>query len=421
MPPTRLPGAAFKNDRLFVFEPDAVIVVQGWPNPSAVRHLEGTNAWTAFRPKFPLVRPYRRKKKTPTPSKPATRQLDLVLGSTPDQQPCSRHLTPAQKRRRAFDRFRFSLPKPVAARLEKFTTRQWDLLTLLHQHGTPAIELARARPALAYLLALHSANRRLAITTTARLLALKGRGLAGELGLPPRPATVKIIDKIHTPSFSQTLAVQLRQALSNNPDKVTKSLAHLPSVHAGVISLVEDSAVLARVSPALLLEASKKTSERYRTTLARRIREVIGLETILGTRARPFVFRDTATLLRVHADLSRQRTRQDIRYTRSIRRGHFPPPPIPGSQHIVPLRAEDDLHHEGDEQSNCVASYANAVRSGKIYIYQVLFPQRCTLAIAPDDAGNWHRQELEIEGNAQPSNKTRQFVDDWLARYTLGA
>jgi hypothetical protein len=428
--PGRLPGAAFKDGKLLVFEADRVSSVVGWPEPEAWQKPGPGGAWSRFRPKFALVRPYRRKRpparKEPL-ADPAQLDFDALLGaakSPPPKWARRRALSPLQRRRRAFDRFRFSLPKPVAAQLERFTTRQWDLLGLLHGQGGPALELASSRPVLAYLVGLHAANRQLAPAAVAALLALKGKDLVGRLGLPATPAMVRVLEKIHPQSFSQPVAVRLRQALVRDPD-LLRQLGHLPEVNAGVVDLLADEAVAARVTPSLLLAVAAARQERYRSAIARVLREVVALEAVLGAPRRPAQFRDPAGLERAHRQLLQQRRVRRRRERESARApaaaAPFPPPPVPGTPGIVPVTSEAELRLEARMQENCVAMYAGDVRARESYIYRVLTPERCTLEICPDDAGNWHRRQLERRENQPASTETTRLVDRWLARYHVGA
>lgn len=95
----------------------------------------------------------------------------------------------------------------------------------------------------------------------------------------------------------------------------------------------------------------------------------------------------------------------------------FPPPPVPGTPDIVPLRSAADLEEEGREQRNCVASYAWRVRRGMCYIYRVLQPERATLSIVPGPDGGWRRFELKRKENRGVRESTKHFVDRWLERF----
>ena len=95
------------------------------------------------------------------------------------------------------------------------------------------------------------------------------------------------------------------------------------------------------------------------------------------------------------------------------------PPPVPGTQDIVPLTTSGQLKVEGLEQRNCVGSYGRKVREGSVYIYKVLRPERATLAITPGPDGFWRRSEIERSGNRSVAPSTKAAVDRWLSLYSL--
>jgi hypothetical protein len=59
----------------------------------------------------------------------------------------------------------------------------------------------------------------------------------------------------------------------------------------------------------------------------------------------------------------------------------FPPPPLPGTDSIVPITTLQQLEAEGRIQRHCVVNYARAVCAGQVYFYRVLRPQRATLEV----------------------------------------
>lgn len=97
----------------------------------------------------------------------------------------------------------------------------------------------------------------------------------------------------------------------------------------------------------------------------------------------------------------------------------FPAPPLPGTNTIIPIRTRARLQAEGQEQHNCVDSYAARVRNGNSYIYSVLAPERATLAIRRNPAGTWICEQLKGSGNRRVRNGTRTAVRKWLDEHTV--
>ena len=96
------PGFRFKDNKLYAFSEVGVMILEAWPELKALRK-EGSQAWEEFDPRFRVVKPYRPQKVKKQP------QLELAFDHIPIKP------TLSDQRRRAFDGFRFSMPKPAAA------------------------------------------------------------------------------------------------------------------------------------------------------------------------------------------------------------------------------------------------------------------------------------------------------------------
>ena len=68
-----------------------------------------------------------------------------------------------------------------------------------------------------------------------------------------------------------------------------------------------------------------------------------------------------------------------------------------------------------------MATYAERVQRGGIFIYRVLRPERATLSIVRSPGGDWEIGELKRRSNAAVSPFTRQVVESWLDEYALSA
>jgi hypothetical protein len=160
----RTPGYRFKDGKLMIFREDEVMLIQGGKPPSALRKSD--EYWEPFIPEFRLVAPYRRASKPPAkkvaekPLPPAAgEQLDFDLWgvaasekTTPPKPAIPKPSPLSEQRRRAFDAFRFSLPKEIAKVVEGFRSHQWNLIVLL-AHDKKVMDLATTNPVLAYAVA----------------------------------------------------------------------------------------------------------------------------------------------------------------------------------------------------------------------------------------------------------------------------
>lgn len=405
MPADHSPGFRFKEGKLYIFNEDGVMILETWPVLRALRKSEG-KAWEEFTPTFRVVQPYR-----PRKAKPSS-QLELNLGMIATKPP---ELTRAQQRRRAFDSFRFSLPKAVAARTEKFQSRQWALLRLFNARSEN-LEFAGQNPALCFAVANFRCFIRASLDDAVKKSASRQRDIAGWLGFPPTEAAVRILAKLKPESASVELLDPLRAALKD--PAFTKTLAHLPQLNAGVVTIAADPALRAAVTPRLLNEVAEVPSEKYLADTAVLIRNTLRMFFRVHPHRSPPQLQSVARVRQVHDEISTEYLRIEAPGMGSFR---FPRPPLRGTADIVPICTMEELVAEGRAQSNCVATYAERVQSRHTFIYRVLKPERATLSIVRGPDGDWQISELERCGNSGVSGITRRLVQSWLDEHALSA
>lgn len=414
MPPTsgpRTPGYRFKDGRLMIFKEDEVMLIRGWDEPSAV--VKSDDSWETFVPEFRLVAPYRRaSKKTQKPEPAAEAQLTFDLLDATPRRPKPPPVS--AQRKRAFDAFRFSLPKEVAGVLQGFRSHQWHLLILLH-YDKHVIDVARANPVLAYAVADWFADHP---STRRELGRMKQRELLKLLKLPETEALVKLLRKIPPESIDSRLFKSLLTALRNPGGPSAKLLAHVPVINLGVMELVLTPHLREALSPALLAEVAADDREKYRANAAALIRDTLAMKVELNDERPLRAIPSLVRMRELHEAVSTEfRKLEKLRGTH----GPLPLPPLPGVPgKIVPLRSQTELLAEGREQKNCVASYVKRVAAGQCYIYRVLHPSRATLSITRRSDGNWGIGELEASCNRPAGHATRVFVEAWLEPHRLG-
>lgn len=387
------------------------MAVRGWPHPTALRTDRRGGRWQPFEPDFPLVRPYRPRRPRSSAASP-----QLALPIPADEIVVRPRRTPARQRARAFARFRFSLPREVAAALEPVRHQQWCLLWLL-AHCEEALELTRSNPALAFCVAARCHRLRRSDPAILHglpdILSRKRRDLLGWLRFPATSGTAKLMARIDPASLSRRAMVRLRGALAS--PEVAKRLAHLPHINAGVLAIVSEPRLLAATTPSLLAEVAASRRERHYPFVAEQLADSLDMLADLH----PGATRRFASLAR----LQREHDELGVAWCRlerdRIRRCRFPRPPVPGNARIVPLETPDALIAEGERQDNCVATYASRVQARQTYIYRVLGPERATLSIVPGPGRSWRRGELLAAGNREVDAETKSAVDRWLEGHAL--
>jgi len=405
MPADRAPGFRFKEGKLYVFTEDGVMILETWPVLRAIRKYEG-RSWQEFTPTFRVVQPYRPRRAKISP------QLELDLGPVAAKLP---ELSPAQQRKRAFDRFRFSLPRAIAARVEKFQSRQWALLRLFKARAE-TLEFAQQNPALCFALANFRCFIQASLDDAVGMSACRQRDIAGWLGFPPTEGTARILAKLKPESASVELLDPLRDALQDAG--FARTLAHLPELNAGVVAIAANPELRAAVTPKLLHEVAGIPSEKYLADTATLIRDTLRMFfRVNPQRSRP-QFQSLARVREMHDDVSVQYLRIEDPSLVAFR---FPRPPLRGTTDIVPICTAEELVAEGREQSNCVATYAERVQSRQTFIYRVLKPERATLSIVRGPDGDWRIGELQRRANSGISDLTRHLVQSWLDEHALSA
>jgi hypothetical protein len=320
----------------------------------------------------------------------------------------------AEQRKRAFDAFRFSLPKEVARALEKFRSHQWHLLVLLSQ-DPGILDLAMANPVLAHAVADWYADHPRCRHNLGRM---PQRELLALLKLPDTAAVVKIFRKIPPESLDARLWRPLLTVLRQPDGTCSKWLAHVPSINLGVMEMILTPQIRTAVTPALLEEVAASPQEKYRGAVAAMLRDTLAMMDEL-TDERPLTgLVSIASLRDLHGNVSAEF--QKLEHLRKTH-GPLPLPPIPGiKERIIALRSQAELVAEGREQKNCVASYTGMVAAGRCYIYRVLHPSRATLCITRQSDGNWGISDLKAACNRPIDQAARDFVNQWLEIYRLG-
>lgn len=405
------PGFRFKEGKLYLFFTDEIMVIHGWPELRAVRKPKG-RPWQEFDPTSRLIGPYRRQRPLP----PDKGQPDLGLRVTPAHGRVDMSLK--AQRKRAFDAFRFSFPRPVAARVENFLSHQWAVLKLFREQPL-AVELCRVNPALVFCLAHLNhftgppANHPEVVG--AALVLKKQRDVLARLGFPATEATVRLLAKIRQESVSLHNMPRLPSLLAASD--FAERVAHLRKLNAGVIELLADPATRDRATPSLLMEVSGRLAEKYRADTHNLMREMDEMGRQMGRELPLRAFTSRRQMLRHHEAIS-----EDFRRVGhfAAHAGLFPRPPIPESSSIVALRTPASLVEEGREQCNCVATYAPQVSEHTIYIYRVLAPQRATLSLVKNAAGHWELDQLKLKHNRPASSATRAAVEAWLLPHRHG-
>ena len=416
---TTVPTHRFANGALQLVKDSVEMSITARPTPRAVMRRGTQSQWQTFSPDFRLVYPYRPKKRKAAGKK--TNKDQLCFDFFDEAETEAAPATLAEQRRRAFDQFRFSLPKLVAHAAEPFRTHQWPFLLFL-LYDTGAIELAQSNPSLAFLVSQKLKGDRELIESL-QCSNIRQRDLLEILNLPASPNAVKIFRKISPASLTGDNWRSILNIVKQEIEAPKPRINHLPSINSGVVEILLDPNASRTVTPSLLEEVAQDRSENYRGRIVHLITSTLRMQDEMRTRTRCESFSSLARLREIHHEVSenyRRRVRQLIDANQH-ESDSFRRPPIPGiNGAIEPITSAASLVDEGEEQGNCVASYAPKVREGNTFIYRVLYPQRATLSIVRrSPLADWEIGELESRFNTDVSAETEEYVAGWLERHRV--
>jgi hypothetical protein len=434
------PTFAFESGVLRISAPSADMRLQWRPNPIAEHRLPH-GKWAAFRPEFRIL----------APESP----VEATHGSAEQREALA-------AKGEAFQAFRTEIPPATVGVAEAFGCCQWALM-LLAGECQAGLDLARSNPVLAYALAnnehLRSTPSVAAVFQAVRYCHRKQRQILKWLGFPESEAAVKVMKKVPPAIAHPSLIRLLRQAVA--VPEILKRMGHLPVINRGIVFLLHNPALAALASPALLHEVAGAKNELDEAPTADLLLDIHRMAAEMRTTAdlQPFGTRrqvrecydrvftlyhnaQRRLLLEAQQEVAlrtmRQRERSQAaeegmermrllaegKREKARRRDQVPfaPPPIPGTKTIIPLLKGQDLKEEAEAQKNCLGtnlSYRNQVMDGAIYIYRVMAPERCTLAIARCAGNSWRIAELKGFRNSQVSPAARAHVIAWLSAHQV--
>ena len=409
------PRHSFSDGTLYIADAKGQIGVHAWDTPYAQRRL-WHNKWKRYVPEFRLVKPYR-------PSRRKVAALDnpdqLPLGIDCPQKP--RRVTVAEGKRKAFDSFRFALPKELARGIEDFRNHQWWMIVMVSLLESPALDLLKSNPILAYMLANNRSYQEMLLDKARRaralkLVCLKQRELLGKFTYPNSQRMVSIIRKIRPQSVDPEALWALNSTIKD--EEVEKALLHLSTINGGVLSLVSSPALNGTYSGKLLREISESRREDYYPFTSQMMDEINYMFRLARPGTPTPVFRSLARVQQCHDEVAVDFLRVSSTKLKYCR---IPRPPLPGTDSIVPLTSIPQLKTEGKNQRNCVGSYAHRISHRKTYIYKVLAPERATLSIVKTSGGTWRIGELRCAGNTEVKVQTRKAVQVWLSSHSISA
>lgn len=416
-------GIAWKNEKLYAFEPGSILVMRLWPDMLAWRRTR-TKPWAATRKwadqlmRHPALEPGYLER---------YQHLRHEAGGPPEFSDL-------------MDGFKLSLQASLAAlstipererRLaSRFTDRRWHALALMAR-CPGAADLMDANPALGFSLANSWVVRDAPVTQpmrSARSLICKPQVHIMEwLGFEPSERVRRILKRIEPAALSGRRLPQLRRALAN--PNVQGVLAHLPDIRAEVLPFVTHHDSMERITTRFLLDVMEHASPRplvgvdcsessYRLwSDARRMANLLNEDF-------PASLRSVTQLKRWHDDLVARYNQVATHVTEAQGAidptASFPPPPFPCSPGLEPILSNEALLDEGRQMSHCVGSYGSAIAAGQYAVFRVTAPVRATLGLRLQ-RGSWQVDQIRGPKNQRISARDSNQIVERLMSANPGA
>lgn len=287
------------------------------------------------------------------------------------------------------------------------------------------------------------------LRTARRLLKRKRKDIVIALGFPPETAAmaVRVLGRIPSRAVDAEIIRVVRNAFLRGDTCTRKLLAHARRINYAAAKLVENPRIVEWLTPTLLHEIGHIDDPRDADALVRLVRDTFGMLE-RRRRAMPEV-RSASELCALHATEVEQAHRRVEGLVAGVRRGadagcvgidlldaiprgrqprggyddhewqrpvlQLPAAPVPELPGQIEYVASDEaLDLEGAQMHNCVSAYGSRVAEGECFIYRVLQPERCTLAIDLDAHGRFRVMQIHTVCNGRVQRSTRQFVERWL-------
>lgn len=313
------------------------------------------------------------------------------------------------------------VPGEVKAAVERYQSFQVGLLGLSARHDKAFIDILTSAPNLAWLIAGVQQDSQLNEAEVATLLAGRRRKILKTLMGAGSDATLRFIDKLDLIKGDAAEFHLVRCALRQ--PEWQERLRHWPRIPVEALYLLRRRPSL--LNARLLEQAQTPPAPRRITALSELFRDLLAdwedtleLGHALGigeARQRVDACACAEELRVLHDRWTERLNQRPIPSSDSHERNiPFPPPPLAGTDTIVPVPDRRALKAEGARMHHCVASYERRVHAGETYIYRVLEPERATLALA-HRYGQWTVTELKRSYNREVSEETRQAVERWFA------
>lgn len=390
----------FEDGKLLISVGKREMQIAWSPEPTAKERTD-SGRWKEFYPDFRLVAPAEEMLK---PADADERTLNKI---------------------KAFEAFRAIVPDNIATRAFAFSSHQWMFMKLCANDKLFS-DLADANHVLAWCLAnnfeLKSLRPNIAAEQALYYSRRRQKCILQWLGFPDNQAVVKFFKKIRPDASLLPSIRALRAVLRSDPERI-KILSHYKIITSEMMAMLNPR-FTNHITPALIADIAGQPVDPWQDSTADLLMDVVYFLEKFPTEQKARKFTSVQKVYNYRNELAvRYEEAEALRREAERKREKvdgFPVAPLPGTDDIVPITSKAGLKAEGNEQSNCVGSYARQVMANHTYIYKVLRPMRATLSIVRGSDCNWRIGQLRASLNGPVDHRTVETVQKWLAPYMMG-
>jgi len=307
-----------------------------------------------------------------------------------------------------------SIPEPIRNNIHKFRHIDFALLYMT-SHYHYAYELFISHPNLFWLLLCEAKQEKWTEDKLVNVIGLPRKTILAECGLPATKASVRLLAKFNFERYDMTSRAIIKRVYTL---KSYERLNHHQMINLKLAKLMVRHPVLIRQT---FIHSLKEDdwNDHISTTLndvfklAGKLEQMNIIKDICACKS-------NSDLILLHDKLTRQlyRRMEQQAYINKFN-VDYSPPPLVGTDTIIPVTNGLDLIKEGKEQRNCVATYHNDIVKREYYVYRVLAPERATLGLILAYGQKPKLDQLYLKRNKEVSDMTSKSVHSWLTRFIL--
>lgn len=302
------------------------------------------------------------------------------------------------------------LPQDIRSALDTYDEKYSNVLfsTLWFiSRGRHAYEYFLNQPRIVWFMLQHAKLYKWPELYVASLFSEKRRTILEACGLPGNKSCLNFLAKFSSESYGPRQFKFIRGAL-NTADY--RRVTHLKFVDEHIFDFMQKHQELPWSNLLIHYDGHwNLTSLNSIINDIVRIAQDTGCPNILN---RICKFKNLTQINRLHDDLVDKTNQRMIDTIPDI---HYPSPPIPGNDDIVPVSNKKDLVTEGIDRHHCISSYHDRILAGDYYVYRISHPESATLGITKTQNKLWKIDEIKTKFNGKPSDETTKTVYSWFS------